>query len=190
MKRNFQTQKIKGEKMYRRCFIPLVQEFYLLSDCHEIVDNKYIATKLDGRKVIEAVLIERNDIYYDIDALTWKKDILLGSVFIFHFQELLLGFIHNQLNHDEEYLILDKDFGCGIKLYLDSRKYHSGIRVEMYDQASNSFSFIARLNKPEVRIMVRMLYHYLNRGKINEIRLDGSVKCNYSGTPFFPEMQS
>lgn len=176
--------------MQKQYFIPLVQEFHLLADCREIVDNKYIATKLDRRKVIEAVLIERNDMYYDIDALTWKKNILLGSVFIYHFQELLLGFLHNQLNHDQEYLILDKAFGCGIKLYLDSRKSHPAIKVEMYDKASNSFSYMARLNKPETRIFVKLLHHYINHGKINEIRLDGSVKCNYGGTPFFPEMQS
>lgn len=176
--------------MSTQCLVPLVQEFHLLTNCQEVPDTKYIPTKLHGGKVIEAILLHNKPIYsYDINALMWQEEILIGSVFIYHFQELLLAFLHNQLNQAQDYLILDKTFGCGMKLSLDLQKNHPGLRVEKYESHNHCFHFISYLNKPEARIMVRMLHHYINRGKIQEVRLDGSVKCNY-GTPFFPKVQS
>lgn len=170
-----------------RRLLPIVQEFYLLVDQESVLDNRIVPLQMNTRNRIEkAIFYEKSHTFYTIHALVWKDMILCRGIFIYHFQELVLAFLHNQLNPGQEHLILDKNLESGVKVFLDSKR-NSKLQIQSYDSYSNSFSFSENLNKVECRIMIRMLNNYLRQGEIIENYLDGSVKCNYSGKNFYPK---
>ena len=168
----------------RLYFIPLVQEFYLATEKMVIAENRIIPTRArDTGRIESGYLLEKSHPYYHIKGLYWRTIPLVSRIFILHFHEILLGFVHSQLTPQKSYIILDHQKICGIKLYLDPHR-STRLCIEVLDEEAKNFVLAETLEKVECRIFARLLHHYLNRGEIIEEALNASVECFFSQKSF------
>ncbi|AHJ12850.1 hypothetical protein [Sulfurospirillum multivorans] len=119
--------------------IPLIQEFYLATDRIEIPENKIIPTSAGKNGKIESgYVLQKSHPYYEIDTLYWRTTPLVNRIFIIHFQEILLAFIHSQLMSQKNYAIFNYERANGIKLYLHPKK-PTNICIEVFDRKAKNF---------------------------------------------------
>lgn len=164
--------------------IPLVQEFYLATEKITIPENRIVPTSsgISG-KIESGYVLEKSHPYYYIEGLYWRTIPLVSRIFILHFHEILLGFVHSQLTPQKSYIILDHQKIYGVKLYLHPEK-STRLCIEVLDEEAKNFVLAETLEKVECRIFSRLLHHYLSRGEILEEALNESVECLYSKKPF------
>lgn len=164
--------------------IPLVQEFYLATDETEIPENRIIPTSIGKTGKIESGYVhEKSHYHYEIDTLYWKEIPIVSGIFILHFHEILLGFIHSHLTTQKSYAIFNHKNSYGVNLYLQPKK-PTTLCIEVYDREKKNFILAETLGKVECRIFVRLIHHYLHNGTVPEKTLDKEVECLYSEKSF------
>jgi hypothetical protein len=164
--------------------IPLIQKLYLVADRIEVPENRVVPISIsDSGKILKAKLFEKSHDYFFIHSIFWEETRIVKGIFIYHFYEILNGFVTNKLRLDQEHLIWDKEYGDGIKLYYGKGK-EPDLCFEIYDIRSKSFVPVHNFTKIECCILVALLKHYMHKGEIKEEPLQGNVKCNYGRQSF------
>ncbi|ARU48220.1 hypothetical protein [Sulfurospirillum diekertiae] len=96
--------------------IPLIQKLYLVADRIEVPENRVVPISIsDSGKILKAKLFEKSHDYFFIHSIFWEETRIVKGIFIYHFNEILNGFVTNKLRLGQEHLIWNTEYGDGVK---------------------------------------------------------------------------
>lgn len=170
--------------------IPLIHELYLEAEKIEIPENRVVPISIsDSGKILKAQLLVKSRDHFILESISWGQTRLVTGIFIHHFHEIIMAFVHNRLRKEQEHFIFNRKYGYGVNLFYGKSK-EPDLQMKVYDRKTNSFILVQSFSKIECCLIVRVLNNYLYKGEIKEKYMEGDVKCNYSGKSFTPKTLS
>lgn len=170
--------------------LPLVQDFYLVAKKTKVLTNRAIPINLvmNDSKIGKMLLEENSYIKLSIIGMTWRRHYLVQGISLLYFQELVLAFLHNQLNIEKNYTIFDEEYNLGVRVQLKMID-EPRLLISRYDENSMEYLEIEHLCKAECRALTRLISYYLVQGELVEnLNHETKVQCNYGGNNFTIEM--